>query len=105
MHPESNIWGSRETQLASYLHFNHHRPAHSPCTRAYKTDAMSSELRQRLPKARHSESDTAVVQADHDARQGTRAEDLKRELADQVDAWKEKVKQVRDPDYTYVLFS
>lgn len=55
---------------------------------------MSSGLRQRLhPKPRH-DSDTAVLQADRQSRTESEVDDLKDELADKIESWREKVKQV-----------
>jgi hypothetical protein len=50
-------------------------------------------MRNRLRNTRHTESDTAVVQADHHAKHEGEVNKLKEELTDKVESWREKIKK------------
>lgn len=56
---------------------------------------MSSEIRQRHPKVRHSDSDSAVAEAERHSRRESEISDLKEELTEKVETWRERVHKVR----------
>ncbi|GJE91506.1 LACT-domain-containing protein [Phanerochaete sordida] len=56
---------------------------------------MSSEVRKRHPKVRHSDSDSVLTEADRHSRHESTVEDLKEELAEKVETWRERVQKER----------